>query len=224
VFVLSDLDFGMNQWMTEPFKYPDVPIDRGKLLWEGDLERLNGDWGRYRDVDGDGIPYRTVPGNRHPRAAFFTRGTGHNTEARYSEDDQVWLALMDRLKKKYETARQFVPEPVIETQEDAGIGIVAFGSTEPAIQEARHLLSKEGVKTSFMRVRALPFTEEVGDFIRQHERVFVVEMNRDGQLHQLLTLEVKDFAAKLVSVAHLDGLPLTAHFVVESMQAEQEVE
>jgi 2-oxoglutarate ferredoxin oxidoreductase subunit alpha len=214
VFVLSDLDLGMNNWMTKPFQYPDRPLDRGKVLWEEDLERLKGHWARYKDVDGDAIPYRTVIGNRHPNAAFLTRGTGHNNEAQYSEDPQVWHDMMDRLKRKYETARQHVPGPVIQSMDGAEIGLIAFGSTAQAILEARHqLLVRQGIKTDFMRVRALPFTDEVGDFVHSHAQNYVMELNRDGQLHQLLTLEYPQAATRLISLAYHDGLPLTARRV-----------
>jgi len=217
VFVLSDLDFGMNQWMTQPFKYPDTPMDRGKVLWEGDLDRLNGEWGRYKDVDGDGIAYRTVPGNRHPRAAYFARGTGHDEYARYTEDSQLWHDLLERLKKKYMTARQYVPEPVVETRPGAQVGIIAFGSTEPAVREASFQLAEQGLAADFLRLRAIPFSQQVGDFIHQHERIYVVEMNRDGQLHQLLSLEYLAQSHKLYSVAYTDGLPMTARFVSEAI-------
>ncbi len=213
IFVLSDLDFGMNQWMTPPFEYPDMPMDRGKVLWEADLDRLQGDWGRYRDVDGDGIPYRTLPGNRHTQAAYFSRGTGHDENARYTEDNQKWHALMDRLKRKYYNSREAVPAPIVDNIEGAKIGFIAFGSTTPAIEEARHLLLEGGLKTSFLRVRAIPFTKEVDEFIGKHERIYVVEMNRDGQMHQLLTIEFPQYAMKLKSIAFMDGLPLTANFV-----------
>ena len=222
VIVLSDLDFGMNQWMSKPFEYPDAPIDRGKVLWEDDLERLNGEWARYRDVDGDGIPYRTIPGNRHTRASYFTRGTGHDENARYSEDNEVWHSMMGRLKKKYALGTQFMPPPVVETVEGAQAGIIAFGSTEPAIQEARALLTQKGLKVDFLRLRAIPFTEEVGEFIRQHERLYVVEMNRDGQLNQILTIEYPAEATKLRSIAYMDGLPLTARFVSQAISAQEE--
>lgn len=221
VFVLSDLDFGMNQWMTKPFVYPDQKMDRGKILWEEDLEKLNGQWARYKDVDGDGIPYRTVPGNRHPAAAYFTRGTGHNEEARYTEDNLVWYQLMERLKLKYETARKYVPTPVIETLPQAKIGIIAFGSTEPAIEEARMQLKQAGIPTNFMRIRAIPFVEQVGDFIRNHEYSYVIEMNRDGQLNQILRLEYPELALKLKSLAYSDGLPLTAKLVRDTIMAEE---
>ena len=221
VFVLSDLDFGMNQWMTTPFEYPDTPMDRGKVLWEEDLERLKGEWGRYRDVDGDGIPYRTLPGLRHPAAAYFTRGTGHDELARYSEDNQVWHDLLERLKFKYETARQYVPAPVLDQMENAKIGIIAFGSTLPAIEEARYQLNEKGIPTDFLRVRAVPFTAEVGEFIRQHRYTYVVEMNRDGQLNQLLILEYPQEATRLRSIAFTDGLPLTAQYVREAILAQE---
>jgi 2-oxoglutarate ferredoxin oxidoreductase subunit alpha len=221
VFVLSDLDFGMNQWMTQPFEYPDTPMDRGKVLWEEDLERLQGQWARYLDVDGDGIPYRTLPGNRHPAAAYFCRGTGHDENARYSEDNEAWHDLLERLKVKFNTARRYVPGPVVETMPGAQVGVISFGSTLPAIEEARYQLEQKGVPTDFLRVRAVPFTDAVGDFIRQHSHVYVIEMNRDGQLHQLLTLEYPAQADRLRSIAFTDGLPLTAQFVREAILAQE---
>jgi 2-oxoglutarate/2-oxoacid ferredoxin oxidoreductase subunit alpha len=223
VFVLSDLDFGMNNWMTRPFKYPDIPMDRGKVLWEGDIERLSGNWGRYRDVDGDGIPYRTIPGNRHPRSAYFTRGTGHNEDARYTEDPKDWETGLDRLKVKIENARKILPTPVIEEMDGAKIGLIAFGSTDLAVQEARHHLANQGLMTDYMRVRSVPFSAEVAEFIRNHDRNYVFELNRDGQLHQLLTLDIPDRATKLVSLAHIDGLPLTAKWVENALLSKEEV-
>ena len=218
VFVLSDLELGMNQWMAEPFKYPDAPMDRGKVLWEEDLEKLKGDWGRYRDVDGDGIPYRTVPGNKHPHSAYFLRGTGHTEEARYSEDGATWVRMLNRIKKKYHNAAKFIPKPIIDTQEGANIGIIAFGSTEPAIREARYQIETEaGVKSDSMRIRGVPFTDDVTKFIESHEQNFVVEMNRDGQMYQLLLVEYPHFAGKLTSVAFNDGLPATAKWVKDSI-------
>lgn len=217
VFVLSDLDFGMNQWMTEPFRYPDTPMDRGKVMTDADLDSLKGDWGRYRDADGDGIAYRTLPGNRHPSAAYFARGTGHDENARYSEDNQVWRELLDRLKRKFETAKAFLPEPRVDCMRCAEFGIIAFGSTTPAIEEARHQLKDQGIETDFMRLRSIPFTDQVAEFIRSHEEIYVVEMNRDGQLHQLLTIEYPEHATRLRSVAFTDGLPLSAKVVRESI-------
>jgi len=218
VIVLTDLDLGMNTWMTRPFEYPNEPIDRGKVLWEEDLEKLNGKWGRYLDVDGDGIPYRTVPGNRHPRSAYFTRGTGHDEFARYSESGEEYEQNILRLKRKYETIRQYLPRPVIDTMEDGDIGIIGFGSTEPAIQEARLHLARAGIQTDFLRLRAIPFTQEVTDFVRDHERLYVVEMNRDGQVNQLLSLAYANQCVKLTSLARLDGLPMTARYVEENIK------
>ncbi len=226
VFVLSDLDLGMNQWMTKPFEYPDAPMDRGKVLWEADLEKLNGSWARYRDVDGDGVPYRTVPGNRHPSASWFARGTGHDEYTRYSEDADTWEHNMLRIKKKYETARTLVPKPVIRNSKGATIGIIAFGSTEAAVEEARELLKQDGgPKTDFLRLRALPCTAEVFSFIKKHERVYIVEANRDGQLRQILTMVVPhDQAGKFRSVCHSDGLPLTASWVKDAILAQEKKE
>lgn len=223
VLVMSDLDFGMNQWMTEPFKYPDTPMDRGKVLWEEDLEKIKGDWGRYRDADGDGIPYRTIPGNKHPLSAYFTRGTGHDEQARYTEDSETWVRVLDRIKKKYETVKQFLPAPVIHCMDGAEIGIIAFGSTEPAIEEARHLLhTQHGIKTDYLRLRALPATEQVSEFIRSHDRVYIVEMNRDGHLHEILTVDNPAMATKLRSIAYNDGLPLTAKYVLGAILKKEE--
>ncbi|MCQ3939294.1 MAG: 2-oxoacid:acceptor oxidoreductase subunit alpha [Chloroflexi bacterium] len=220
VFVLSDLDMGMNQWMSKPFQYPETPMDRGKVLWEKDLEEIKGNWGRYFDKDGDGIPYRTLPGNKHPRSAYFTRGTGHDEYARYTEDSETYLRVMDRLKKKHETARTFMPKPALYPMKDAAVGILSFGSTENAILEARHLLAAEdGIKADFLRVRALPFTDEVTEFIEKHEQIFVVEMNRDGQMHQILTIEYPQFATRFKSVAYQDGLPASAKWVLEGIRA-----
>jgi 2-oxoglutarate/2-oxoacid ferredoxin oxidoreductase subunit alpha len=223
VFVLSDLDLGMNQWMTKPFSYPDTPLERGKVLWEADLDKLNGIWSRYKDSDGDGIPFRTVPGNKHPSAAWFGRGTGHDENARYTEDASTWESNMTRLKKKYDTARTLVPKPVIETAKGATVGIIAYGSTEPAVEEARALLKEAGgLKTAFLRLRALPCTAEVQDFIKKYERIYIVEANRDGQLRQILSTVVSDQAPKFRSACHSDGLPLTAKWVKETILAQEE--
>ncbi len=220
VFVLSDLDMGMNQWMCKPFQYPETPMDRGKILWEKDLEELKGNWARYLDKDGDGITYRTFPGNKHPLAAYFLRGTGHDENARYSEEAPVWIKNMDRLKRKYETAKKYVPAPVLHSTKGATIGIIAYGSTEAAVQEARHQLNNEhSLKADFLRVRALPFTTEVAKFVEKHELIYVIDMNRDGQMHQLLTLAYPAAAARLVSVAYGDGLPASARWVREGILA-----
>ncbi len=218
VFVLSDLDIGMNQWMSKPFQYPDVPMDRGKVLWEKDLEEIKGNWGRYLDKDGDGIPYRTIPGNKHPASAYFTRGTGHDEYARYTEDSAAYMRNMERLKKKFETAKQFMPKPVLRETKGAQLGIIAFGSTENAILEAQHLLEKEnGIKSDFLRLRAIPFTEETTKFIERHDQIMVVEQNRDGQLHKILLMEYPQHAMKFKSVAYHDGLPAAAKWVREGI-------
>jgi 2-oxoglutarate ferredoxin oxidoreductase subunit alpha len=220
VFVLSDLDLGMNQWMTKPFEYPDSPLEHGKILWEPDLEKLNGIWSRYKDSDGDGITYRTVPGNKHPASAWFGRGTGHDEEARYTEDALSWETNMARLKKKYDTARTLVPKPIIKASRGAMIGIIAYGSTEPAVQEALALLKGIGnPKAAFLRLRSLPCTPEVMSFINKYDRIYVVEANRDGQLRQILSAVIPDQAPKFRSVCHSDGLPLTAKWVKDTILA-----
>ncbi len=223
VFVLSDLDLGMNQWMTNPFEYPDVPMDRGKVLWEKDLDQLNGNWLRYKDVDGDGIPYRTVTGNKHHAAAYFTRGSGHDENAHLSEDALVWEANMARLKRKYSTAQALVPKPVIQRIPGAKIGLITYGSSEFAVQEARSMMKRAGsLKTDFLRIRALPFTQEVRNYINKHERIYIIEANRDGQMRQILSASMPDQALKLRSVAHSDGLPLTARWVKETILSQEE--
>lgn len=218
IFVLSDLDLGMNQWMTSAFKYPEKPLDRGKVLWESDLEKIQGDWGRYRDIDGDGIAYRTLPGNLHPRSAYFARGTGHDENAHYSENPQVWEKNMDRLRIKYKTARGFVPKPIIDLSEGTKIGIITFGSNEPAVQEARVKLKEVGLHTNYLRLRALPFSDKVRDFVLSHEKIYVVETNHDGQLNQLITMEMPDQATKFKSVSLDNGLSLTARWVKDTIQ------
>jgi len=225
VFVLSDLDMGMNQWMSKPFRYPDTPMQRGKVLWEKDLEELKGNWGRYLDKDGDAIPYRTVPGNKHPASSYFARGTGHDEYARYTEDSSVWLRNMERLKQKYETARKFVPAPVLYEKAGATVGVIGYGSTEAAILEAVHQLESEhGIRAEFLRLRALPFTQEVTDFVKKYDQIFVVEQNRDGQMRQILTVEYPEKATAFRSVAHGDGLPAAAQWVRQGILAQYAVE
>lgn len=218
IFVLSDLDLGVNPWITEEFEYPDQEMDRGKVLWEEDLEEMSEKWGRYLDVDGDGIPYRTLPGNKHPDSAWFARGTGHDEYAVYSEDPDDYWRNMSRLKSKYETARSLVPEPVVEKVEGAELGILTYGSNDPAVKEARDYLSDDNIPADYMRIRAIPFTKAVHEFIRSHEVVYVVEMNRDGQVHQLLTLDIPEESDKLISVAKADGLPLTAGWILSEIR------
>jgi len=223
VFVLIDLDMGTNQWISKPFAYPETPMDRGKVLREKDIEELAGNWGRYLDKDGDGIGYRTFPGNKHPLSSYFTRGTGHDEQAKYSEEASVYLSNMDRLKKKQETAKQYVPAPVLDTMKGATVGIIAYGSTEAAVNEARHQLNIEhGIKTDFLRIRALPFTKEVDTFLAKHDQIFIVEMNRDGQMDQILKTEYAQFAPKFKSVAFGDGMPASAKWVREGILAKYE--
>jgi len=223
VVVLSDLDFGMNQWMTKKFKYPDRPIDRGKVLWEMDLEKLleknHGEWGCYLDIDGDGIPYRTLPGNKHPKSGHFVRGTSHDEFARYTEDGITWVNNFNRIKSKIDFARESLPEPFVTLQPGAEIGIIASGSVDPAVVEARDLLNGDGIKVDYLRVRGIPFSQKVRNFIETHRITYVVEMNRDGQLLQLLTMNFPDVAYKLRKVAHMDGLPLTAKWVKKQIKS-----
>jgi 2-oxoglutarate ferredoxin oxidoreductase subunit alpha len=213
VLVLSDLDFGMNQWMTKPFEYPDQPMDRGKVLWEDDLQKMSEKWGRYLDTDGDGIPYRTLPGNQLASAAYFARGTGHDEYASYSEEPEVWERNMLRLRRKLESNLAILPKPEITFAEGASISIISYGSTTEAICEAIENLSLRGLKIDHLRMRSLPVAQEVKDFVRSHERNYVIELNRDGQLHQILQLEIPDCSMKLISLSHLDGMPLTAAWV-----------
>ncbi len=221
VFVLSDLDLGMNIWMTEPFDYPDQPMDRGKVLSEEDLQRL-GEFARYADVDGDGITYRTLPGNKNPMSAYFVRGTGHNTKAVYSERPDDWEQNLKRLERKHETARTMVPKPVVDKREGAEIGIIAFGSTEGAIEEARDHLRKQGIEASFLRLRALPLEQTLTDFINAHKRLYVIEMNVEGQMHSLVRLFAPERATDIRSIAHLDGLPFTATFVQNAILEQEQ--
>ena len=216
VFVLSDLDIGMNLWLTDPFVYPDQPMDRGKVLQAADLDRL-GSFGRYRDVDGDGIPYRTLPGNGHPLAAWLARGTGHNEEAQYTERPEEWEQNINRLWHKIETARQFVPEPVIDRSDGAEVGLICFGSVDLPLQEARQRLAEAGLATSSLRLRAIPFREGVGAFIQEHPHLYVVEMNTDAQLRQLLQVEYPEHAARFRSLRKNDGLPLTAEWIADGV-------
>jgi 2-oxoglutarate ferredoxin oxidoreductase subunit alpha len=198
-------------------------MDRGKVLQEADIEELKGNWGRYFDKDGDGIGYRTFPGNKHPMSSYFTRGTGHDEYAKYSEEADVYLKNMDRLKRKNETAKKYVPAPVLRTMRGATAGILAYGSTEAAILEAQHQLDAEhGIKTNFLRVRAVPFTKEVDEFIAAHDQIFVVEMNRDGQMTQILLTEYPQYGIKFKPVAFGDGMPASAKWVREGILAKYE--
>lgn len=217
VFVLSDLDLGMNLWISDEFDYPEAPFDRGKVLTAEDLKERGGKWGRYLDEDGDGIPYRTLPGAKHPLAAYFTRGTGHNEYAFYSERSEDWENNLKRLARKFETARNLVPKPIVDEVEEATVAIITLGSNDPAVQEARQRLAAAGVETSYMRLRALPISQSVHDFIANYDKVYVVENNFDGQLHKILLMEAPEAAMRFISVSKCDGMPLSARFITESI-------
>jgi 2-oxoglutarate/2-oxoacid ferredoxin oxidoreductase subunit alpha len=218
VFVLSDLDLGMNNWMSEPFEYPEKPLDRGKVLTAEDLKKV-AEWGRYKDVDGDGIPYRTLPGTDHPKAAFFTRGSGHNERALYSERPEDYQNLMERLARKFETARTLVPAPLVVQTGKSKVGVIAFGTSDFAVMESRDQMKKEyGLEADYLRLRAYPFSKEVHDFVASHERVYVVEQNRDAQMLSLLKLDLPAAEiTKLRSVRHFNGLPIDARSVTDEI-------
>ncbi|MGO9127142.1 MAG: 2-oxoacid:acceptor oxidoreductase subunit alpha [Terriglobales bacterium] len=217
VFVMSDLDLGMNNWMSDPFTYPATPLNRGKVLSKEDLDRL-GCFNRYQDVDGDGIGYRTLPGTEHPAAAYFARGSGHNEKAQYSERPDDFERNMERLNRKFETARSFVPRPEVITGK-SNIGIIAYGTSHWGIVEARDQLRDEyDLETDYLRLRAYPFTREVHEFIEKHDRVYVVEQNRDAQMLSLLKLDIKpELVTRLRSIAHIHGLPLDARSVTDEL-------
>jgi 2-oxoglutarate ferredoxin oxidoreductase subunit alpha len=218
IFVLSDLDLGMNNWMSDPFEYPTKGIKRGKVLTSEQLTELGGKWGRYLDVDNDGVPWRTLPGTDHPMASYFTRGSGHDEYARYSEKPENHKATVDRLLKKMDTARLMVPQPVVDLRPSAKIGFIAYGTTDFALQESRHQLrSERGIETSYFRLRALPFNDELKAFIAAHDRVYVVEQNRDGQMADLIRLEVGTLQDKIRKVLHYTGLPCDARTITDGV-------
>jgi 2-oxoglutarate ferredoxin oxidoreductase subunit alpha len=218
IFVLSDLDLGMNNWMTEPFTYPEKPMQRGKVLSAEDLTRLGG-FARYKDVDGDGVGYRTLPGTDHPQAAFFTRGSGHNERALYTERPDEYQQVMERLARKFDTARKMVPTPVIVANGTSKIGLIAYGTTDFAVTESREQLKAEyEVETDYLRIRAYPFTREIHDFVAAHDRIYVIEQNRDAQMLSLLKLDLPpEDATKLRSVRHYNGLPIDARSVTDEL-------
>jgi 2-oxoglutarate ferredoxin oxidoreductase subunit alpha len=220
VFVMMDLDLGMNNWMSDAFQYPTRTINRGKLLTAEKLKEL-GEWGRYKDVDGDGIPYRTVPGDGMP--VYFTRGSGHNAKGQYSERPDDYVENMDRLSRKFETARQYVPKPVIESNPKAKIGLIGYGTSDFATQESRDQLREETkVETSYFRLRAYPFTADLPKFVDAHERIYVIEQNRDAQLLQLMKLELTpEQQTKLRSVLHYNGLPIDARSITDDVLAQE---
>ncbi len=220
VFVISDLDLGMNNWLSDPFDYPDEAINRGKRLDENALRAFiddHGKWGRYMDVDGDGIPYRTVPGTAHPFAAYFARGTGHDEMATYSERSDDWIENMQRLRLKMDTARAMLPQPIIDDGREADIGIITFGTNDEAIREARDWLANEGIETNYLRVLALPLAPSVSDFIDAHKSIFVIENNFDGQLTQLIRLEHPENISHVRPLALGDGLPMTPSWIYQNL-------
>jgi 2-oxoglutarate ferredoxin oxidoreductase subunit alpha len=218
VFVMLDLDIGMNDWLTKPFQWDDGrSLDRGKVMTEEELE-AGKDFGRYLDVDGDGIPYRTYPGTHPTRGAFFTRGTSKDRYAKYTEEGAHYVENMQRLLRKFETAKQLVPRPVRRgAKGPTRFGALYFGSTSPAMDEALQALEAEGIQLDTLRVRGFPFHDDVIDFILAHDQVFVVEQNRDAQLRMLLVNEGAIDPAKLVSVLHYDGTPITARFITREI-------
>ncbi|MEE2962945.1 MAG: 2-oxoacid:acceptor oxidoreductase subunit alpha [Acidobacteriota bacterium] len=216
VFVMSDLDLGMNTWMSPTFEYPTKPIDRGKVLDKETLDRI-GRFGRYRDVDGDGIPYRSIPGTDMP--AYFCRGSGHNEWGQYSERTDDYQKNVDRLTRKFETARNWMPAPIVEINRKARIGIIAYGTTHWAIIESRDQLAAEAdLQTSYYRLRAYPFRSALASFIERHDRVYVVEQNRDAQMSTLMRLDLRaELAGRLRSVLHYAGLPIDARSITEDV-------
>ena len=221
VFVMSDLDLGMNNWMAHPFKYPTKPLDRGKRLDAETLKRI-GSFARYRDVDGDGIPYRTVPGDGMP--AYFARGSGHNEEAQYSERADDYANNLDRLARKFDTARTLVPKPEIEmVGNGGGIGLIAYGTTHWAVVESRdQLRAQAAIDTSYLRLRAYPFTPDLGEFIDRCDRVYVIEQNRDAQMMSLIKMECTPAQfSKLRSILQYAGLPIDSQSVTTDLLAQE---
>ncbi len=209
VIVMSDLDLGMNYWIANEFNYPEKPFDRGKVLTAAQLDKMTS-YQRYGDPDGDAISHRTLPGTRSDKAAFLTRGSGHNENAQYTESSPQYLKVLERIARKYDTARSLVPKPFVDSAAKAKVGIIAFGSSDAPMKETRDLLTAQNIPTDYLRLRALPFTSEVEDFIKSHERIYVVEQNRDGQMLDLLRAEYFEYSLKLRSVRHYDGLPIYA--------------
>lgn len=218
IFVMTDLDLGMNNWMSDPFPYPEKPIERGKVLTAEDLERLGG-FARYKDVDGDGVGYRTLPGTNHPAAAYFCRGSGHNEKAQYTEREDDYIRNVDRLAHKFETMRGYVPAPEVALNGSASIGLICCGTSRYATEESRDQLRREyGIETSYLRFKAYPFNEDLHRFLEHHSRVYVVDQNRDGQLAMLLRLDCSpDEIAKIRSIRYYGGMPLDARTVTDEL-------
>ncbi len=220
VIVLSDLELGMNTWIADQLKYPDKPMKRGKVLWEKDLEQFSKkfgqEWGRYLDIDGDGITHRTLPGNMNEKAPYFTRGTSHDDYAHYSEDPEVWEKNLLRLKKKFEKAKEIVPGPFISSNISKE-AIISYGSTDLAITEVIDALQKNDRKFDYMKINALPFNDDVLRFIEEHENIYVVENNRDGQMKQILYVNFPNQANKFISISRSDGMALSAEWIIEQI-------
>jgi 2-oxoglutarate/2-oxoacid ferredoxin oxidoreductase subunit alpha len=224
VFLMTDLDLGMNNWMADPFPYPENGIDRGKVIHTEEELKAHiakyKEFARYRDVDGDGIPYRTLPGEIDNIAAtYFTRGSGHSERATYTEKPEDYKANMERLARKFDTARRFVTKPVVSNGSGSRIGVIAYGSSDFAVEEAREILRRRGLTTDYLRLRALPIGEEVRRFAESHDRLYVVDQNRDRQMFDILSLELPGEAPKLRSIRHFDGFPLDAETVIEGIEA-----
>lgn len=239
VIVLSDLDLGMNLWMEDRWDYPEKPYDRGKVLSAADLEKV-ASYERYADVDGDGIPYRTIPGTPHDKAAYFTRGSGHNRKALYTEKSEDYQYIVDRLAQKWQTAKIYVPAPVFSATQNLNsrelttgettqmvcknkLGIIAYGSSDLSVKEAMFLMGHSNLNFDYCRIRAVPFQDSILDFIKTHDRVFVVDQNRDGQMFELLKMEMPSVATHLTSVKHYDGTPITADTIMKTITTKLEV-
>jgi 2-oxoglutarate/2-oxoacid ferredoxin oxidoreductase subunit alpha len=220
VFVAMDLDLGMNLWPSEPLKLQPEPFDYGKRLSAEHLEewsKAGKKFRRYFDQDGDGIPYRTVPGNQNRMASYFTRGSGHDADARYSEDETDSKYILDRLRKKFENARKFIPKPIVEKERGVKTGIICYGSSYEPVREARDRLKASGLKTNHMLIRALPLTSEVRDFLVEHDTIYLVEQNRDGQMAAIIKDENPDLGTKVTSILVYNGLPMAAGEVVRQI-------
>jgi 2-oxoglutarate ferredoxin oxidoreductase subunit alpha len=221
VFVMMDLDLGMNLWSSEPLKLEKEPFDHGKLLTAEQLEQWEKQgkkFRRYFDQDGDGIPYRTIPGNPNRKASYFTRGSGHDSDARYSEDEKDYKETLDRLRKKFETARKYMPKPIIEMQDGVKTGVICFGSSYEPVREARDRLKAAGLKTNHLLLRALPLTEETKKFVAAHDVLYLVEQNRDAQMASIFKDEWPELGARIVSILIYDGLPATTLEVVRQIR------
>jgi len=222
VFVMTDLDLGMNNWMSDQFQYPEKPLDRGKVLSKEDLDKL-GSFARYKDVDGDAIGWRTLPGTMHPKAAYFTRGSGHNANAGYTEKPDEYQYVVDRLTRKFESARTLVPAPQIVKNGTSKVGFIAYGSSDYAVLESLDQIKNEyKTDVDYLRIRAYPVAHEIHDFVASHERVYVIEQNRDAQMESLLKLDLPaDQVTKLRSILYYAGLPLDARSITDEFATKE---